>query len=140
MQVNILRSAQPVYIVIEFRQMHLPPNGFQRVRIRRLNPDFQLDKPRTERLEQSKFRLIQKIRADLEMKIGNSLVMVTQITPDCHRALMITVKCPVYELDLRHFPVDEILQLPEHSLDISETDMFVNGAETIGAVERTPAA
>ena len=59
--------------------------------IGRLHADLKLDKPRTKALEQGKILLPQKIPSNLEMKIGDAVIVCSDILPDPMRIAGIAV-------------------------------------------------
>ena len=44
------------------------------------------------------------------MEVCDAIVMLFDVTPDCHAVSVIAVKRPVHKLDLRHFMIQEKLQ------------------------------
>jgi len=104
----------PCHMLTDFLKPHCSSNLPNRIRIRRLHPDFQLDQSRTHLPDQSDFLIIQQIRRNFKVKIRDSIVMLLNIFPDCHSMVMFTVKCTIHELHLRNLMIQEKLQFIKH--------------------------
>ena len=125
--------AQPVKI-------HGPLYCFHRLRVGRLDPDFQLDQGRSKSPKERNLILSEEVRSYLKVEVRNSVVMVRNILPDLHRPLSVAVKGPVHELDLRNLVVNEKLKFPLYGLHIAEAHCLINGRQAVGAAERAAAA
>ena len=80
-----------------------------RIRIGRLYSDFQLDQTGTHAGNQFDLLFTQKVSRHLKMEIRNSIIMFLNICPDCHRMIMLAVKCTIDKLHLRYFFIQEKL-------------------------------
>ena len=110
MLMNILSSVNGRHDFLQLVHIHDTVNGSYRLRIRRLHPDLQLCQSRTEAVQQGNLLFPQDIGRNLEMKIGDAIVMFVNILPDLHGMFVVTVKGTVNELHLFHVLIQEKLQ------------------------------
>ena len=74
------------------------------------------------------------------MKIGDSVVMFADVTPNRLGMGMVTVEGTVYELDLRDLFIQKKLKLFFHQLQAAQADRFIYGRKTVAATVRAAAA
>ena len=110
MLMNILSSVNGRYNFLQLVHIHDTVNGSYRLRIRRLYPDLQLCQSRTEAIQQGNLLFPQNIGGNLEMKVGDAIVMFINIPPDLHGMLVVTVKGTVNKLHLFHVLVQKKLK------------------------------
>ena len=110
MLMNILSSVNGRYNFLQLVHIHDTVNGSCRLRIRRLYPDLQLCQSRTEAIQQGNLLFPQNIGGNLEMKVGDAIVMFINIPPDLHGMLVVTVKGTVNKLHLFHVLVQKKLK------------------------------
>ena len=60
------------------------------------------------------------------MEIRYSVIMSDQIFPDRHDVILVGIRRPVYELDLLHISVQEILELRQNKLNAPLSELFVD--------------
>ena len=109
MLMNVLPFAYPLHRAADSAKVHPPADLAECIRIRRLHSYLKLHQPRAHSFQNTELFFIQEVRRHLEVEIRNSPVMLCNITPYGSRVLMPAIERPVYELHLRHFPVDQEL-------------------------------
>ena len=92
------------------------PDG---LRICGLHPDLQLCQSRTEAVQQSNLFFPQNIGGNLEMKVGDTIVMFINILPDLHGMFMIAVKGTINKLHLFHVLIQEKLKFFLYDTDVT---------------------
>ena len=138
MHISLLMN--PFYLITYFFQIHGTVDFFDRLFIRWLNSNFQLNESWTQTSDQLNLFLIQKICCHFKMKICNPFIMLFDIIPDCHRMIMLTVKCSVNKLNLWHFMINKELQFFLHKFQVTESKTFINWRKTITTRKRTSSA
>ena len=90
-----------------------------RLRIRRLYPNLQLCQSRTEAIQQGNLLFPQNIGGNLEMEVGDAIVMFINIPPDLHSMLVVTIERPVNELHLFYVLIQEKLQFSFYDIYVT---------------------
>ena len=119
MLMNILSSVNGRHDFLQLVHIHDTVNGSYRLRIRRLHPDLQLCQSRAEAVQQGNLLFPQDIGRNLEMKIGDAIVMFVNIPPDLHSMLVITIERPINELHLFHVLIQEKLQFSFYDIYVT---------------------
>ena len=140
MLMHIFSGIDPLNHIAQPVQIHLAPDCLNRIRIGTLHANLQLDQPRPHPADQVQLFLIQKICRNLKMKVGDTVVMLQNMLPDCHGMTLFRIKRTVHKLNLRHLLFQEKVQFRKHQLQIPETNRLINGGETVAAGKRTSAA
>ena len=134
-----IRIDSPYHFCNLFK-FHCPVNLTYRIQVGRLHTDFQLDQPWPHGFYQFHFFFIQKVCRNLKMEIGNAVIMLFDITPDCHGVIMFAVKCTVYKFNLRYFMIDKKLQFFFYQFQITEPQTLIYRRKTITARKWTSTA
>ena len=140
MKIDVARFPKGKHVFAQPAKIHGSLNSFHRLRIGRLDPDFQLDQGRSKTRKERNLFLSEEVRSYLKVEVRNSVVMVRNILPDLHRPLSVTVKGPVHELDLRNLVVNEKLKFPLYGLHVAKTNRLINRRQAVSAAERASAA
>ena len=74
------------------------------------------------------------------MEVCDAIVMLFDVTPDCHAVSVIAVKRPVHKLDLRHFMIQEKLQFLLYQLHASKPHPLIDRRKAITARKRAASA
>ena len=119
MLMNILSSVNGRNNFLQLVHIHDTVNGSYRLRIRRLYPDLQLCQSRTEAIQQGNLLFPQNIGGNLEMKVGDAIVMFIYIPPDLHGMLVVTIERPVNELHLFYVLIQEKLQFSFYDIYVT---------------------
>ena len=119
MLMNILSSVNGRYNFLQLVHIHDTVNGSYRLRIRRLYPDLQLCQSRTEAIQQGNLLFPQNIGGNLEMKVGDAIVMFINIPPDLHGMLVVTIERPVNELHLFYVLIQKKLQFSFYDIYVT---------------------
>ena len=110
MLMNILSSVNGRNNFLQLVHIHDTVNSSYCLRIRRLYPDLQLCQSRTEAIQQGNLLFPQNIGGNLEMEVGDAIVMFINIPPDLHGMLVVTIERPVNELHLFYVLIQKKLQ------------------------------
>ena len=121
-------------------KIHFSVNFPDRIQIGGLDSDFQLDQSRSHPSKQLQLLRRDQIRRDLKMEICLLIVMLRQILPDLHRMVFSAVEGSVHKFHLRHFMIQEELQLLFHQFHGAESQPLVNRRQTVTAGKRAAAA
>ena len=119
MLMNILSSVNGRYNFLQLVHIHNTVNGSYRLRIRRLYPDLQLCQSRTEAIQQGNLLFPQNIGGNLEMEVGDAIVMFINIPPDLHGMLVVTIERPINELHLFYVLIQKKLQFPFYDIYVT---------------------
>jgi len=119
MLMNILSSMNGRYNFLQLVHIHDTVNGSYCLRIRRLHPDLQLCQSRTEAVQQGNLLFPQNIGGNLEMEVGDAIVMFINIPPDLHGMLVVTIERPVNELHLFYVLIQEKLQFSFYDIYVT---------------------
>ena len=119
MLMNILSSVNGRYNFLQLVHIHNTVNGSYRLRIRRLYPDLQLCQSRTEAIQQGNLLFPQNIGGNLEMEVGDAIVMFINIPPDLHGMLVVTIERPVNELHLFYVLIQKKLQFSFYDIYVT---------------------
>ena len=119
MLMNILSSVNGRYNFLQLVHIHDTVNGSYRLRIRRLYPDLQLCQSRTEAVQQCDLFFAQNVRGNLEMEVGDAIVMFINIPPDLHGMLVVTIERPVNELHLFYVLIQKKLQFSFYDIYVT---------------------
>ena len=140
MNVDIMPCMDLLHDLPKKPDIHMSVDLPDRLLIGRLYADLKLHSARSELIQKPDLLLIQNIRRDLKMKIGNAIVMCQQIFPDLHCMFFIAVKGTIYEFYLCHLLIEEKLQLPLHNGKIPQPDLLINGGQAVAAAKRAATA
>ena len=119
MLMNILSSMNGRHDFLQLVHIHDTVNGSYRLRIRRLHPDLQLCQSRAEAVQQCNLLFPQDIGGNLEMEVGDAIVMFINIPPDLHGMLVVTIERPVNELHLFYVLIQEKLQFSFYDIYVT---------------------
>ena len=119
MLMNILSSMNGRYNFLQLVHIHDTVNGSYCLRIRRLHPDLQLCQSRTEAVQQGNLLFPQNIGGNLEMEVGDAIVMFINIPPDLHGMLVVTIERPVNELHLFYVLIQKKLQFSFYDIYVT---------------------
>ena len=126
--------------ILQTGQIHRAADFTDRRHMRGLDADFQLHQAWAQGRQQYKLFFRQQIGGNLKMEVGNAIVMVFDILPDCHCVSMATIKGTVYKFYLRHSMIQEKLQFFPHQGKGTETQAFLYGRQAIAAGKGAAAA
>ena len=124
------------HTVCQFLQVHGAPDCLNGIRIGGLDPDLKLNKPRSECLQQFKILLPQKITADLKVKVGNTIIMLSNISPDLIGIIPVAVECTVHKLYLRHLSLNKKVQFFLRLFHTLDPDGTLDRGKTVTARKR----
>ena len=119
MLMNILSSVNGRNNFLQLVHIHDTVNSSYCLRIRRLYPDLQLCQSRTEAIQQGNLLFPQNIGGNLEMEVGDAIVMFINIPPDLHGMLVVTIERPVNELHLFYVLIQEKLQFSFYDIYVT---------------------
>ena len=77
-------------------------DGLQSFWVSGLNADFKLEQTGPDGGEKGEHLLVQELRRQLKVEVGDAVVVLRQIPPDCHGVVLGAVEGPVHQLDLAH--------------------------------------
>ena len=116
---DISKAVDLLYDSFQFLKIHGSPNSFDGLRIGGLYPDLQLCQSRTEAIQQGNLLFPQNIGGNLEMEVGDAIVMFINIPPDLHGMLVVTIERPVNELHLFYVLIQKKLQFSFYDIYVT---------------------
>ena len=138
---DISETVNSVYTMFQFFQIHMSMNSPNRLRIRWLHTDFQLNQSRAHLWHQLHLFLSKEICGNFKVKVCHTIIMFQNIFPDCHSMFMFTVKSTVHKFHLWNSVIQEKLQFFFDQFQIPETKFLIYGRQTVATGKRaSPAA
>ena len=140
MLVNISKALHLRSHISDQIKIHHAVDLMNRLHIRRLHTNLQLDQPWPHLLHDRQFFFRDQIRCNFKMEVRDSIIVIQDPLPQIHSPPGITVKSSIQEFHLRHLCLQEKSQFLLHQIKASESKLLLQRRQTVRAAERSTSA